>query len=111
MVFTHLPANIFLAMIPLPTSLGLTSAFIVARAATSSMDQAPRSAFLSAFVPDHRRTRVLGLVNTVQTLAQSGALVDGLVCEHGQDGWAFHTAGALKAGYDLGLLAAFSAVH
>ncbi|EST09451.1 Major facilitator superfamily [Kalmanozyma brasiliensis GHG001] len=112
MVVTHLPANIFLAMIPLPSGLGLTSALIVARAATSSMDQAPRSAFLSAFVPDHQRTRVLGLVTTVQTLAQSGGpSLTGWFAEKGKMGWAFHTAGALKAGYDLGLLAAFSAVN
>ncbi|GAC93903.1 hypothetical protein PHSY_001471 [Pseudozyma hubeiensis SY62] len=112
MVFTHLPANIFLAMTPLPSSLGLTSAMIVARAATSSMDQAPRSAFLSAFVPDHQRTRVLGLVNTVQTLAQSaGPSLTGWFADMGSMGWAFHMAGLLKIGYDLGLLAAFSAVN
>ncbi|KAJ9479923.1 putative membrane protein [Pseudozyma hubeiensis] len=112
MVFTHLPANVFLAMIPLPSSLGLTSAMIVARAATSSMDQAPRSAFLSAFVPDHQRTRVLGLVNTVQTLAQSaGPSLTGWFADMGNMGWAFHMAGLLKIGYDLGLLAAFSAVN
>ena len=112
MVFTHLPANIFLAMIPLPSSLGLTSALIVARAATSSMDQAPRSAFLTAFIPDHQRTRVLGLVNTVQTIAQSaGPSLTGWFADMGTMGWAFHLAGFLKAGYDLGLLAAFSAVR
>lgn len=65
MVFTHLPSSIFLALTPLPNSLWPTAALIVARAATSSMDQAPRSAFLSAFVPAHSRTRILGLVNTV----------------------------------------------
>lgn len=112
MVFTHLPANVFLAMIPLPNRLGLTSAFIVARAATSSMDQAPKAAFLSAFVPDRHRTRVLGLVNTVQTLAQSGGpSLTGWFADLGTMGWAFHMAGLLKIGYDLGLLAAFSAVN
>ncbi|CBQ73809.1 conserved hypothetical protein [Sporisorium reilianum SRZ2] len=112
MVVTHLPANIFLALIPTPSSLGLTSALIVARAATSTMDQAPRSAFLTAFIPDHQRTRVLGLVNTVQTLAQSaGPSLTGWFANMGRMGWAFHVAGVLKAGYDLGLLAAFKSVN
>ncbi|TKY84484.1 hypothetical protein EX895_006385 [Sporisorium graminicola] len=112
MVVTHLPANVFLALIPLPSSLGMTSALIVARAATSSMDQAPRSAFLTAFIPDHQRTRVLGLVNTVQTLAQSaGPSLTGWFANMGRMGWAFHLAGLLKAGYDLGLLAAFKSVN
>lgn len=111
MVLTHLPSCILLALTPLPNSLAWTSALIVGRAATSRMDQAPRSAFLSAFVPDHQRTRVLGLVNTIQTLAQSGGpTLTGWLTDRGHMAWAFHLAGSLKAGYDLGLLAAFSTV-
>ncbi|SNX85887.1 related to Staphylococcus multidrug resistance protein [Melanopsichium pennsylvanicum] len=111
MVLTHMPSSIILALTPLPTSLTATSALIIARAATSSMDQAPRSAFLSAFVPSHHRTRVLGLVNTVKTLAQSGGpTLTGWLTDKRSMGWAFHVAGALKTAYDLGLLAAFSAV-
>lgn len=108
MVLTHLPSSIILALTPLPNSLVATSALIVARAATSSMDQAPRSAFLSAFVPAHHRTRVLGLVNTIKTLAQSGGpTLTGWLTSKGRMGWAFHVAGAFKTAYDLGLLAAF----
>ncbi|CDR87211.1 related to ERG10-acetyl-CoA C-acetyltransferase, cytosolic [Sporisorium scitamineum] len=103
MELTHLPANIFLTLIPLPFSLHLTSALIVARAATSSMDQAPRAAFLSAFVPEDRRTRVLGLVGTVQTVAQAvGPGLTGWFAGVGRMGWAFQVAGVLKGGYDLG---------
>lgn len=112
MVLTHLPSSIVLMLTPLPSSLNATAALIVARAATSSMDQAPKAAFLSAFVPAHQRTRVLGLVNTIKTLAQSGGpSLTGWLTSMGRMGWAFHLAGALKAGYDLGLLAAFSAVN
>lgn len=112
MALTHLPSSIFLGLTPLPSSLTWASALIVARAATASMDQAPKSAFLSAFVPSQHRTRVLGLVNTIKTLAQSGGpTLTGWLTSMDRMGWAFHIAGALKAGYDLGLLAAFSAVH
>lgn len=112
MVLTHLPSSILLALLPLPSSLAWASTLIVGRALTSGMDQAPRSAFMSAFVPDHHRTRVLGLVNTVKTLAQSaGPTLTGWLTDQGHMGWAFHLAGGLKAGYDLGLLAAFSTVR
>lgn len=111
MVLTHLPSSIALTLTPVPSTLEWTAALVVGRAATASMDQAPRSAFLSAFVPADRRTRVLGLVNTIKTLAQSGGpTLTGWFADRGHMGWAFHLAGALKAGYDLGLLAAFSRV-
>lgn len=109
MVFTHLTANVFLAMTSLRKGLRLTSALVVTRAAITSMDQAPR--FVSV-VPERRWTRVLGLVSTVQMLAQSaGPSLSGWFAGRGSKGWAFHIAGALKAGYDLGLLAALSAVN
>ncbi len=103
MVLTHLPSNIFLALTPLPNSLAWTSALIVARASTSSMDNAPRSAFMAKFVPAQHRTKMFGMVNTVKALAQSGGpVLTGWFTSQDRMGWAFVVAGALKAGYDLG---------
>ncbi|KAI9872790.1 MAG: hypothetical protein M1830_001189, partial [Pleopsidium flavum] len=48
MVFTHLPSAICLALIPLPSSVGLAMTFLILRSSTQSMDQAPRQAFLAA---------------------------------------------------------------
>lgn len=108
MVFTHLPSAIFLAMIPLPSSLVLTTIFLVARSSLSSMDQAPRSAFLSAVVLPEERTAVMGIVNTVKTMSQSsGPLITGALAGGGRFWVAFVVAGALKAGYDLGMLTMF----
>ncbi|KAG9566189.1 MFS general substrate transporter, partial [Aureobasidium melanogenum] len=105
MVFTHLPSAIFLMMMPAPHSLALTVVFIVLRATLASMDQAPRSAFLSAVVLPAERTAVMGTLNTVKTAAQSaGPLVTGVLAQHKHFGSAFVVAGILKAGYDLGLL-------
>ncbi|GAB7353423.1 hypothetical protein MBLNU459_g3894t1 [Dothideomycetes sp. NU459] len=109
MVFTHLPSAVFLAMVPAPHSLGLTIAFLVLRSTLASMDQAPRSAFLSAVVLPTERTAVMGVVNTVKTMAQSGGpVVTGVLAGEGRFWIAFVAAGALKASYDLGLLAIFS---
>jgi len=109
MVFTHLPSAVFLAMLPAPHSLFLTIVFLVLRATLASMDQAPRSAFLSAIVLPNERTAVMGVVNTVKTMAQSGGpLLTGVLAGEGRFWIAFVAAGALKASYDLGLLVIFS---
>ncbi|KAI5777091.1 major facilitator superfamily domain-containing protein [Geopyxis carbonaria] len=106
MVYTHLPSAVFLALVPAPRGLWPTVALLVARGALSSMDQAPRSAFLAAVVKPGERTAVMGVVNVVKTLSQSGGpTVTGVLAGEGRFWAAFVAAGALKAGYDLGLLA------
>ncbi|KAK4997376.1 hypothetical protein LTR66_003200 [Elasticomyces elasticus] len=108
MVFTHLPSAIFLSLLPAPQVLWLTIVFLVARASLASMDQAPRSAFLSAIVKAEERTAVMGIVNTVKTLSQSsGPLITGVLAGKGRFWIAFVVAGGLKAGYDLGMLTMF----
>ncbi|PSR85596.1 major facilitator superfamily domain-containing protein [Coniella lustricola] len=108
MVFTHLPSAIFLAMLPLPQVFWLAVVLLVARGTLASMDQAPRTAFLSKVVRAEERTAVMGIVNVVKTLSQSGGpLFTGLLAGGGRFWIAFTVAGALKASYDLGLLAFF----
>ena len=108
MVWTHLPSAFFLAMIPVPPYLLLAVLFIFARATLSSMDQAPRSAFLSAIVLPNERTAVMGVVNTVKTLSQSGGpIITGVLAGENHFWVAFVAAGTMKACYDLGLLALF----
>ena len=108
MVFTHLPSAIFLALLPAPSSLVLTVVLLVARASLASMDQAPRSAFLSAVVLPEERTAVMGIINTVKTMSQSsGPLITGFLAQGGRFWIAFVIAGGLKAGYDLGMLRMF----
>lgn len=109
MVFTHLPSAIFLSMIPWPAPGGLGTwlamAFLSLRACTQSMDQAPRQAFLAAAVLPAERTAVLGVVNTLKTLAQAGGIGStGLFAEKGWWIAVLTGAGAMKAGYDLLML-------
>lgn len=108
MVFTHLPSAIFLALVPLPPQLGWTIFLLVARASLGSMDQAPRSAFLSAVVLPEERTVTMGIVNTVKTMSQSsGPLITGSLAASARFWIAFVVAGSLKAFYDLGMLTMF----
>ena len=104
MVLTHLPSSLFLAFLPLAPTLPLTILFLVLRSAMSSMDQAPRSAFLSSVVLPRERTAVMGTVNVLKTLSQSaGPSVTGVLAGEGRFWVAFVVAGGLKAGDD-GLL-------
>ena len=108
MVFTHLPSAICLALIPLPSNLFLAMTFLVLRACTQSMDQAPRQAFLAAAVLPAERTAVMGIVNVVKTLAQSGGpSITGWLVGIRKFWIAFLVAGSLKASYDLGMLGMF----
>jgi hypothetical protein len=99
MVFTHLPSAIFLLLLPLPSSsqLGLTIFFLIARYTLATMDQAPRSAFLSAAVLPEERTAVMGVVNVAKSLSQSaGPVVTGFLAGGGRFWVAFVVAGSLK---------------
>ncbi|KAL8837624.1 MAG: hypothetical protein Q9176_005541 [Flavoplaca citrina] len=108
MVFTHLPSAIFLALIPLPTTVFPAMTFLVLRACTQNMDQVPRQAFLAAAVLPAERTAVMGMVNVVRALSQSGGpIVTGWLAGMQKFWIAFLIAGALKAGYDLAMLKMF----
>jgi MFS family permease len=112
MVFTHLPSAIFLALLPAPNVIWLSVALLVSRGILASMDQAPRSAFLSKVVAPQERTAVMGIVNVVKTLSQSGGpSVTGLLAGSDRFWVAFVVAGSMKASYDLGLLTFFLKVE
>ena len=108
MVFTHLPSAVFLALIPIPSTPGLSLLFLVLRACTQSMDVAPRSAFLAAVLLPNERTAIMGTINVVKTTAQAaGPLITGVLAGKNLFWVSFVCAGSLKASYDLGLLAVF----
>lgn len=108
MVFTHVPASIALALIPLPNHVIPAMILLILRASTNSMDQAPRQAFLAAAVLPGERTAVMGLVNVVKTLSQSvGPVITGWIFGLGKFWIAFVVAGALKLLYDAGMLVMF----
>lgn len=112
MVFTHLPSAIFLGMLPAANTVWFTIILLVARGTLASMDQAPRSAFLSKVVAADERTAVMGIVNVVKTLSQSGGPTLTGILAGDQRFWiAFVAAGAMKASYDIGLMTFFLKVE
>lgn len=108
MVFTHAPSSIALALIPIPSNVVLAMTLLIIRASISSMDQAPRQAFLAAAVLPTERTTVMGIINVVKTLSQSiGPVITGRLAASGRFWIVFVVAGSLKLAYDGLLLGMF----
>lgn len=108
MVVTHLPSSTLLALIPIPSSFHVTLALLIIRSCTSTMDVAPRQAFLSMVVLKRERTAVMGWINVVKTLAQvAGPSVTGVLTHLNMQWICFVAAGSLKVAYDLGILSTF----
>ncbi|KAI5916988.1 major facilitator superfamily domain-containing protein [Camillea tinctor] len=108
MVFTHLPSQIFRALVPIPNDVHPALLFCFLNFSTQSMDSGPRSAFLATIVLPAERTAVMGTVNVVKTTASSlGPILTGYLVDHNLFWLCFVGSGSLKALYDVGLLVFF----
>lgn len=108
MVFTHLPASILLTLIPLPGNQLIAMALLILRSCITSMDSAPRQAFLAAAVQPEERTLVNGITNVCKTLSQAGGpIVAGFLGGIGKIGIAITIAGVLKGAYDILMMVLF----
>lgn len=71
MVWTHLPAQVFIFAMPFAPNPGVAIAFLFGNSAFSSMDVPARQAYISAVVPAEIRDATLGLTGGVRGLSQS----------------------------------------
>jgi MFS family permease len=112
MVFTHLPSNVLLLVVPLMPTFPLAAAVLLARFALSQMDVPTRQAFTMSVVPPHERARAAGLTNAVRPAAAAAApLLAGLAVQGAAFGLPFYLAGGLKIGYDVAVFALFRGVR
>ncbi len=108
MVFTHLPSNLLLAMVPFMPSWPLAALVLLARHALSQMDVPTRQAYTMVLVAPEERAAAAGLTNAVRPIAASAApAISGLAFQAAASGLPFMLAGALKIVYDLSLWATF----
>ncbi|KAI0438394.1 major facilitator superfamily domain-containing protein [Xylaria telfairii] len=108
MVLTHLPSQVFRALIGVSDNVHIALLFCILNASTASMDTAPRSAFLATIILPEERTAVMGTLNVVKTTASSlGPLITGLLVDHNLYWVSFVASGSLKALYDVGILIFF----
>jgi predicted MFS family arabinose efflux permease len=111
MVFTHLPSNVLLVMVPFMPTLGWSVAAILARYALSQMDVPARQAYVVAMVDPTERTAAAAFTNTARYVTRPfGALGAGVLMERVALGSPFVVAGALKIAYDVWLYATFRSV-
>lgn len=111
MVYTHLPANLFLILAGLMPTAPLSITFLLLRMAVSQMDVPARQAFVMAVVPPEERTAASTVTNVPRSLAAGLApLIAGALLERTAFGWPLIIGGALKAVYDIVLLIQFRSV-
>jgi MFS family permease len=107
MVFTHLPSNLFLALIPLAPSEMAAFALLFARYALSQMDVPTRQAYVVGVVDPEERTAAAAYTNTARYVTRPlGPLVAAPIMQVSL-GAPYVIAGVLKSVYDLALYRAF----
>ncbi len=109
MVFTHLPSNVLLILVPFSPNLPVALGLLTARFAIAQMDVPARQAYVASIVPPAERAGALALTGTVRGVMQAiGPLIAGVAIQAAAAGLPFLLAGGLKITYDIGLYAAFS---
>ena len=112
MVFTHLPANVLLLVIPLIPSLPWVVALLFVRAGLSQMDVPTRNSYVMAIVTPGERAAAASVTSVPRSLAASlSPLLAGLLLGISTFGWPLVFAGGLKTVYDLLLLATFRKIR
>jgi MFS family permease len=112
MVFTHLPANVCLVLVPFAPSLGLAVALLLARSALSQMDVPTRTSYVMAVVEPAERAAAASVTAVPRGLAAAaGPLLAGSLLAVSGFGWPLVVGGGLKIAYDLALLAMFRNVR
>jgi MFS family permease len=108
MVFTHLPSNVLLLLVPFSPSLAWAIGLLLARFALSQMDVPARQAYVVSIVPPAERAGAVAMTGAVRGVAQSfGPVLAGAAIGVAAFGVPFFAAGGLKIMYDIGLFAGF----
>jgi MFS family permease len=111
MVFSHLPSNVLLAVVPLAPTLLLAVVVLLARSALSQMDVPARQAYLAALVDPAERTAAAGYTNAARHLVRPAGPALASLSMGMAAGLPFLMAGGLKVIYDLALYVTFRRVR
>jgi len=113
MVFTHLPSNILLILVPLMPSLPLATLVLLARFSISQMDVPTRQSYLMAVVGPEERSAAGGITGVARTIGAALAPVftGFLYARPALMSVPFVIAGTLKVVYDVLLYRGFAAVQ
>jgi MFS family permease len=109
MVFTHLPSNVLLILIPLMPNLRLAIAVLLLRFSISQMDVPTRQSYTMAIVHPEERSAAAGITGVARTTgaALAPTFAGLLFARPALIDVPFFIAGTLKIAYDLLLYRAF----
>jgi len=113
MVFTHLPSNVLLVLVPFMPTVELAVAVLLVRFAISQMDVPTRQSYTMAVVDPDERSAAAGVTGVARSLGVTASplLAGPLFFGATVTGLPFVIAGSLKIVYDLLLYRSFRAVR
>ena len=112
MVFTHLPSNILLILIPFAPNLATAIVLLLARSALSQMDVPTRTSYVMAVVTPPERPAAASVTAVPKTFAwAAGSLISGYLLTLSTFGWPLLIGGVIKGVYDILLLIKFQKVR
>jgi MFS family permease len=102
MVFSHLPSNLMMAVIPYMPSLEASLLFYLGRSLLSQMDVPTRQSYTMAIVPPEERARFQSLLNLPRSFVLAfGPGIAGYIMQFISLGSPFLLAGTIKGAYDI----------
>jgi MFS family permease len=112
MVFTHLPSNLCLVLIPFMPDLRWSLALLMLRSLLSQMDVPTRSSYVMAIVTPSERAAAASMTAVPRSLASAlGPAISGSLLSQASFGWPLLIGGLLKTGYDLTLFALYRRIQ
>jgi len=111
MVFTHLPSNVLLLLVPLMPNLELAVVMLLIRNLLSQLDVPTRQSYTMAVVDPDERAASAGILSVARNAGAAIApLFTGPILTVPSLGFPFLLAGGLKIIYDLWIFAVFRKV-
>jgi MFS family permease len=111
MVFTHIPSNLLLILVPLMPTLPLAVGVLLVRFAISQMDVPTRQSYVMAVVDPAERSAAAGVTTIARSVGSAfSPLLTGILLGASLLNLPFLLAGGLKIGYDLLLYRDFRAI-
>lgn len=113
MVFTHIPSNILLILVPLMPNLSLAITILLLRFSISQMDVPTRQSYTMAVVSPDERSAAAGITGIARTTGASLApvITGRLLAQAALLNAPFFLSGGLKIVYDLLLYRSFRAIR
>jgi MFS family permease len=112
MVFTHLPSNLCLMLVPLAPGLGIAIALLLLRSTLSQMDVPARTSYVMAVVTPPERPAAASITAAPRSIAGAASpILAGYLLGLSSFGWPLVIGGSINSLYDLLLLFMFRKVR